>query len=171
MQPHPHPLIVIGFTVAVLYQILRGILGATDANTLSDGLRFLSAAGVAAAIAAYHGLILRREARFRAAIPRAVQVHVLALLTPGAEHTLEELRQRSGRSIELGGYVVPEDIQPVLHLPELEEGLMRLGTESCTGRAILLLRADGGQIIPYSQEAPSQPVREKRAIVVAGARG
>jgi hypothetical protein len=161
-------LVVIGFTVALLYQILRGILGPTDANTLSDALRFLTAAVVAAAVALYHGLLLRREMPSRAAPSRTVTVQISALITPDAAPTLQELRRWSGCAVAIAGYVTAAEVEPAVPPAELAARLAVLGAGNAPSSALLLLRADGGRVIPYAHDAPPWPYRNGEATVTKG---
>jgi hypothetical protein len=142
-------LATVSFTVATLYQVFRGILQTTDSKTLSDGLRYGSAAVIAAAVGVRHGVIVRRERQIRA--PAPVRVHVAALITPGAEQTLAELERRTGKHLELLGYLAPDALGQMKELSALQEQLAALGSADGIDRALLILRVDGGVLYPYSR--------------------
>ncbi len=91
----------VGFTIALLYQIFRGVLQTTDANSLRDGLRYGSALVVAIISGGYYGTIFRRERKLRSTA--VARVDVGALITLGAEETLHELRRRTGQRIAMVG--------------------------------------------------------------------
>lgn len=138
----------LGFAIGAFYQVFRGLLQTTDANTLSDGLRYGSATVVAAAIAIYHGLIYQRDRS--AVVPAPVRVRVSALITAGTEETLKELKQRSGQRIERIGYLTQDDLGQLTDLATLQDQLATLATRDHIDRALLVLRADGGLLYPYT---------------------
>src|SRR5205085_2969381 len=97
-----------GFTVALLWLLLRTLLGdPLDASTVSRALQDLSTAFLLAGVAAYHGVILRGDLRLGGV--RARPVRVVALVAPGAEEALRDLRQRSGLRIEVAGHLAPDE--------------------------------------------------------------
>jgi hypothetical protein len=145
-------LAVIGFGAATLYQILRGILQTTDATTLSDGLKYGSTATIAAAVAAYHFSVLRRERHQRTPVPSSTEhaVRVQVLIAPGGEESLAELRQGSGRCMQVVGYLAADVAEPAADLATLQGRLATLGSGGLDG-ALLLLGAHGGVLYPYTR--------------------
>lgn len=152
----------LGFAVGAFYQAFRGLLQTTDANTLSDGLRYGGAVVVMAAVAAYHGLIFQRDRRF--VVPAPARMPVDALITHGTEEMLNELRERSGQHIERIGYLAPGDLGLPTDLVTLHDQLATLATRDHVDRAVLILRADGGILYPYTrnpQPARPEPVPDE----------
>src|SRR5205807_1270544 len=83
------------------------LLGETlDASTIGGGLKELSAVVLLAGVATYHGLILRADLQHVATGPE--RMPVVALVAPGAEEMLVDLRQHSGLRIEVIGYLSPD---------------------------------------------------------------
>lgn len=97
-------LIGIGFAIALIWLVLRTLLGGPhDVATADDMLRYLSATIVAVALIAYHGLILRGDLRVRRGRPERLQI--AALVGPGGETTLRELSRLLGRRVDVAGYL------------------------------------------------------------------
>jgi hypothetical protein len=144
------------FTVAMLYQLFRGILQTTDANTLSDGLRYGSALIVAVAVGTYHVVVFRRDREVRAR--RSVQLRLAALVTPGAEPMLDELRRRLDRPIELLGSTTADSPWPVMDRSALQRSLSALEQENRIDRALLVLSPVGGIVLPYTRPGSSPPL-------------
>jgi len=143
-------LLAIAFAIALLWLAVRIVLGGPhDAPTISDMLKYLSAAAVAAVLAAYHGRRLRSETRTKAG--RSGQLLAAALLAAGGEHTLPELSRQLGRRIEVLGYLTGSEVGPVTSLPALTEQLMALDA-SDVERVILVLGPDGGTAYPFSRQ-------------------
>jgi Domain of unknown function (DUF5671) len=146
-------LLAIGFISATLYQVFRGILQTTDANTLSDGLRYGAATAVTTAIVAYYFSIFRRERRPRAAA--SASLRVAALVAPGEEEHLVALNRATGLQIETLGYLGHE-VPPSLVDPALvQEQLNALGNHGDTDRALLILHANGAVLYPYNTRIPA----------------
>ena len=81
----------IGFAIALLWIVLRAVLGEKlDASVTGDALKDLSAALVLVALGVAHGLVLRRDLRLAGA--GAEPLRIIALLAPNAEETLAALR-------------------------------------------------------------------------------
>ena len=84
----------LGFMVAALWLVLRMVLGMPhDPETLASTLQYLETALVTGTLAAYHGMILQSDVQHG---PAQRQVQVTALLAPGAEGLLGQLRIRTG---------------------------------------------------------------------------
>ena len=108
---------------------------------------------VAAALATYHGLTLRRDLRL--AGPQRARVPVVALVAPGTDAILEELRAASGLRIDIAGRLSDGDGASAdvagtgLDLATLREQLGALGMDGRDDRALLILRPDGGELYRY----------------------
>jgi hypothetical protein len=107
----------------------------------------LSGAIVAALLATYHGLVLRRDLRLGGPLPG--RVRVIALVAPGAEATLAGLRERSGLRIEVAGQLTGDEPGGQLDLATLQERVAALGADGRGGRALLVLHPDGGSLYQY----------------------
>jgi len=143
-------LLAVGFAIALLWLAIRIVLGGPhDVPTISDMLKYLSAAVVAAVLAAYHGGRLRSETRTKAG--RGGQLLVAALLAPGGERTLPELSRQLGRRIEVLGYLTAPPVGPMTSLPALAEQLVALDTNGIE-RVMLVLGPDGGTAYPFSRK-------------------
>jgi len=143
-------LVAVSFAIALLWLAVRIVLGGPhDAPTISDMLKYLSAAVVAAALAAYHGGRLRGETRTKAG--RGGQLLVAALLAAGGARTLPELSRQLGRRIEVLGYLTTSEVGPVTSLPALAEQLIALDA-SGVERVMLVLGPDGGTAYPFSRQ-------------------
>lgn len=142
-------LVAVGFTIALLWLVLRMLLGGPhDATTVSNIVKYLSAAAVAAGIAAYHGAILLSDVR--AAGPRSGRLQVGALLAPGGERVLSDMSKNLGRRIEVLGYLTASEIEsstPISVLTEQVRALDASGAE----RVLLVVGPDGGTAYPYSR--------------------
>jgi hypothetical protein len=139
-----------GFASATLYEILRGALQTPDANALSNGLQFGSAAAILAAVAAYHFQVFRRDRRLREAGPRAQTIRVLALLASGAEGNLAELKQRTGLRVEVLGHLANGIMGPEEDLESLQAQLASPG-QGDLDQALLILGERGGILHAYSR--------------------
>jgi hypothetical protein len=113
----------------------------------------LSTAAIVGALGAYHGVILRRDHRLGVAQPR--RVSVIALVAPGAEELLAEVRQGSGHHFEVAGYLAAGTPAPTLDIETLQGQLAMLGTQHDCDSALLILHADGGTVYPYSKRPAS----------------
>lgn len=143
-------LLAVAFAIALLWLAVRIVLGGPhDAPTISDMLKYLSAAVVAAALAAYHGGCLRGETRTKAG--RGAPLLIAALLAPGGERALAEVTSQFGRRIEVLGYLTTSEVGPVTSLPALAEQLMSLDASGIE-RVMLVLGPDGGTAYPFSPE-------------------
>jgi len=143
-------LVAVGFAIALLWLAVRIVLGEPhDAPTISDMLKYLSAAVVAAVLAAYHGGRLRGETRSKAG--RGGQLLVTALLAPGGERTLGELSRQLQRRIEVLGYLSTSEVGPVTSLPMLAEQLTALDTGGVE-RVMLVVGPGGGTAYPFSRQ-------------------
>lgn len=142
-----------GFTIALLWLVLRAVLGTPyDAGTVANALQYLSTAGITAVLGLYHGAVFRRDLQVRAARPRRVQI--TALVAPGTEELLAELRRRSGRPIEMAGYLTVDTADaPLLDVDALHRQLASLGMDDQSDAALLVLYAAGGAIFPYARGA------------------
>jgi hypothetical protein len=143
-------LFTLGFLIAMLWLVFRTLLGdPLRASGVSWLLKELSGVIVAAGVAAYHGLVLRGDQRL-AGPPRA-RVPVVALVAPGAEATLAELREASGLRIDVAGRLSEADgtTGGALDLATLREALGALGADGRDDRALLVLRRDGGELYRY----------------------
>lgn len=156
-------LCALGFTIAALWQLLQMLLGmAPDASTISTTLKYLSAAIVSAALLAYYSLILRQDMRLRPATAR--RVRVVALVAAGAETTLAGLRA-DGQPIEVLGRLTAGEPANALDAAALGAQLTALGAQENVDGALLILRADGGHLYPYSTalarqaQASTEPMR------------
>jgi hypothetical protein len=143
----------IGFCVALLWLVFRTVLGDTlTASALSGGFKDLSAALVAAALAVYHGIILRSDMRL--GDHRQTQITLRVLLAPGAERALEELRERLGKSAQidvLGGFSGSAALEH-LDRGSLWGQIAALGKDGVSSNAVLLLSQEGGVVVGYEKE-------------------
>ena len=145
-------LTALGFLIALLWLLFRALLGdALGPDSLSLALKELSAALVAAALAAYYGWVLRQDMRHET--PSTRRLRVVALLAPGAEPALTELRKRSGLAIELGGYLSDGAIGERVDLETLTERLSASDGDRDDEQAWLILAADGGALFRYRRDA------------------
>jgi hypothetical protein len=145
-------LTALGFTVALLWLVLRILLGEPhDADTLTHMLRCLSTTVITGALAGYHGVILRRDRQLEPRQPR--HSHIVALLAPGAEELLAEFRQRGGRHIEVIGYLAARTHGATEDLQTLQQQLATVGTHAWSEDALLILYPDGGTLYPYTKGA------------------
>jgi len=148
-------LTAIGFAIALLWLILRSILGERlDVSATGDALKDGSAALVLVALALSHGLVLRRD--LRVAVPMAARLRIIALLAPGAEDTLARLRE-TGLQIDVGGYLSPLEPGPtptVRDAAGLRDDLVAAATAGARGEsALLILGPDGGVLYTYTRGA------------------
>src|SRR2546423_3862387 len=150
-------LAALGFTVALLWLILRTLLGdPLDASTVSRALQDLSTAVLLAGVAAYHGVILRADLRLGGVRPR--RVRVVALVAPGAEEALRDLRQRSGLRIDVVGHLAPDQADGHGDVAALQTLLADLRTceQGQSDSALLILGPEGGSLYPYARAASRQ---------------
>ena len=139
-------LFAVGFLIALLWLAFRALLGdALGPAGLSLALKELSAALVALALAATHGLLLRDDLRLGPAAPR---LHVVALAAPGTEAAVAALRRSTGLPIELRGTLL-DDGGAALALPELERALKAALGDTRSEQALLVVRPEGGMLLRY----------------------
>ncbi|MGH2411089.1 MAG: DUF5671 domain-containing protein, partial [Chloroflexota bacterium] len=82
-------LTALGFTTALLWLVLRVMLGEPlNPDTITQMSRYLSTAVVTGGLAGYHGMILRRDRQREPA--RSRHINIVALLAPGTEELLAE---------------------------------------------------------------------------------
>lgn len=158
-------LVALGFGIALLYQILRTVLGQTDANTLSNTLRYGSTAIVALAAAAYYGSILRDAMNQRAKTPAVTRIRLAALLAPDSDAALAEVLADAAFQVEVIGDISTEQSIAGSDLQTLRASLALLGTAGHADRALLVLGPNGGQLYPYTRRVPGNeaaqtPVRD-----------
>lgn len=138
----------IGFLIALLWLAFRTLFGdALGPSEVSRALKQLSSAVIAALLAGYHGLLLRRDLQLGGPLRRRVQA--VALVAPGAEAALEGLRERSGLQIEVAGYLSDDGIGGGLDLATLGDSVAALGMDGRHDRALLILHQDGGSLYRY----------------------
>jgi hypothetical protein len=82
-------------------------------------------------------------------------MRVVALVAPGAEEALRDLRQRSGLRIDVVGHLAPDQADGHGDVAALQTRLADLHTrEQGPGEsALLILRPDGGSLYPYARPA------------------
>jgi hypothetical protein len=161
-------LAALGFTVALLWLILRTLLGdPLDASTVSRAFQDLSTAVLLAGVAAYHGVILRADLRLGAVRPR--RVRVVALVAPGAEEALRDLRQHSGLRIDVVGYLAPDQADGHGDVAALQSLLADLRTreQGPSDSALLILGPEGGSLYPYARAAARQPQAHGQTVPAA----
>jgi len=156
-------LAAIGFAIALLWLILRSILGERlDVSATGDVLKDCSAALVLVALALSHGLVLRRD--LRVAGPLAARLRIIALLAPGAEGTLARLRE-TGLHIDVAGYLSPREPGPppvvtVKDVTGLRDDLVAAATASARSEsALLILGPEGGILYTYTRGS-AQPATQ-----------
>ncbi|GEM_PF-5570860 len=138
-----------GFTIALLWLGIRAALGDNlSPGSVSLALKDLSAALITAALAVYHGRVIRRDATFGPGAP-ARQIRILALLAPDAEAALASLRERPDLQIEVIGRLSEDSRRPDLDLAALQLRISTLAGDGGTGRALLVLSPNGGSLYPY----------------------
>jgi hypothetical protein len=147
-------LVALGFAIALLYQILRAVLGQTDANTLSNALHYGSTAIVALAVAAYYGTILRAALRQRATTPAITRNRLAVLLAPDSETALAEILEGGAYQVEVIGYIAREESGRISNLQTLRAALALLGTSGHSDQALLVLGPSGGCLYPYTRHVP-----------------
>jgi Domain of unknown function (DUF5671) len=153
-------LAALGFTVSLLWLILRTLLGdPLDASTVSRALQDLSTAVLLAGVAAYHGVILRADLRLGGVRPR--RVRVVALVAPGAEEALRDLRQCSGLRIDVVGHLAPGQADGHGDVAALQTLLTDLRTreQGQNDSALLILGPEGGSLYPYARAARQAQAR------------
>src|SRR5918911_1859149 len=158
-------LAALGFTVSLLWLILRTLLGdPLDASTVSFALKDLSTAVLLAGVAAYHGVILRADLRLWGVPPR--RVGAVALVAPGAEEALRDLRQRSGLRIDVVGHLAPDQADGHGDIAALQTLLADLRTraQGPGESALLILGPEGGSLYPYARAAARQPQARSQTV-------
>lgn len=144
-------LATVGFAIALLWLGLRAALGdALSPGALSLACKEASTALIAIGIAAVHGALLRAD--LAAAGPGAAKrPRVLALVGPGADELLAELRGAGDLQIDVIGRLAADAAPADLAASALRERLAALKGDD-GGAALLLLSAQGGKLIPYRAE-------------------
>jgi hypothetical protein len=161
-------LAALGFTVSLLWLVLRTLLGdPLDASTVSRALQDLSTAVLLAGVAAYHGVILRADLRLGSVRPR--RVRVVALVAPGAEEALRDLRQRSGLRIDVVGHLAPDQADGHGDVAALQTLLadLRMHEQGQNDSALLILGPKGGSLYPYARAAARQPQAHGQTVPAA----
>lgn len=143
-------LAAIGFTIAFLWTLLQALLGGgLNATTDSNLFKYLGTALIALGIVAYFGFSLRADMRLS---PGRRRARIVALVEPGGEPLLDELRQRDGRRLQVQGYLTrrieadhlgPNAVRERLDAPE-------------TDRILLILGPDGALVYPYTQSPETE---------------
>jgi hypothetical protein len=152
-------LVAAGFAIALVWFILQGILiGPLDGAKVNEMLRSISAALVSAGIAAYYGIIVRRERATR--VESVPSLPITVLLAPGAANALAELEREYGRSLQVGGYLAAENTHQ--DVASLSAALSAAVPVYRTERAVLILDQDGGTLYRYST-APQVAVEQEAA--------
>jgi hypothetical protein len=157
-------LCALGFTIAMLWQLIQMLLGvAPDSSAVSTTLQYAGTALITAALAAYYGLVLRRDMRLRPTVTR--RVRVVAVVAEGAEAALADLR-RDGQPIEVLGHLRSGLSAGASDPAALQAELASLGARDDVDGALLILDAGGGHLYPFGKA----PVQQSRPVddAVAG---
>ncbi len=157
-------LCALGFTIALLWQLIQMLLGvAPDSGAVNTTLKYAATALITAALAAYHGLVLRRDMRLRPTAAR--RIRVVALVAEGAEAALADLR-RDGQPIEMLGHLRSALATGASDPDALRAELAALGARDDVDGALLILGAGGGHLYAYGK-APGRQAQHVDAEAAA----
>ncbi|MBV8084507.1 MAG: hypothetical protein JO247_06790, partial [Chloroflexi bacterium] len=134
------------FAVAALWLVFQVLFGVEFTPGRQSALvKVLASLVVAAGVGGYHALALRASGGLRGA--PAPRRRLVALITPGSEMVLAEVRQMEGIQIQ---QVLQLASAPPAEsdLATLKNRLESLASDGSPSRALLILQADGGSLFP-----------------------
>ncbi len=138
----------LGFAIAVLWRAFSVLLGEPfTASQQSLLLKLLSSLLVATGVAVYHALVLRSSGGLRRATMG--RRHLLAVLTPGSEAALDDLRRLDALHVQLIGQLASAP-PPESDLGTLTQRVDSLGRDGTPSRALLILQPEGGSLYPLT---------------------
>jgi len=94
---------------------------------------------------------------------------VVALVAPGAEEALRDLRQRSGLRIDVVGHLAADQVDGHGDVAALQTLLADLRTreQGQNDSALLILGPQGGSLYPYARAAARQPQAHAQTVPAA----
>lgn len=149
-------LAAMGYTIAFLWTLLQALLGGgLSATTSSNLFKFLGTALIALGVVAYYGFSLRADMRLS---PGRWRARIVALIEPGGEPLLDELRRSAGRRLQVQGYLTRRAGGTRLDGEELAARLAAPDAD----RMLVVLGPDGALVYPYNQTPGAEPRPEHR---------
>ena len=146
-------LVALGFLVALLWLLLRLLLGEpSSAQVTTNAFKYFAATFVGAALAGYHAAVLRADFGWlRVEVKRP---HLFVLLEPGAQGALETLKHEAKADVRVLGEVRGSATGANVGLSDLIGAAARMESEDQADGELVILGPSGGLLYPYGGKGP-----------------